>query len=140
MHADKAGASEAEYDALHVEACLSEVDQQAQVQTGGIEIIQALCAVNIIESSDRLQLKHRTLDQQGRPCAQFMRESILIDLFKKSRSERVKNGEYARPVERDFICVHLRASAVSYSSFRLSQPKLANSLTHPPSRRLRRRA
>ena len=33
-YADEAGASEAEYDALHFEACLSEVDQQAQVQTG----------------------------------------------------------------------------------------------------------
>ena len=170
MHADKAGASEAEYDALHFEACLAEVDQQAQVQTGRLEIIHALRAVNIVEHSDRLQLnEHCTLDQQidrvfsgnnaivsdhhavllqdrKAVLAQFMSESILIDLLKKSRSKRVENGERAsddtlgHPIERDFICVHLRASAVPYSSFGLSQPKLANSLTHPPSRRARRRA
>jgi hypothetical protein len=65
MHADKASASEAEYDALHFEACLAEVDQQAQVQTSCLEIIQALGAVDIIECSDRLQFnEHRTLDQQ----------------------------------------------------------------------------
>ena len=133
------------------------------MQTGRLEIIQALRAVNIIECSDRLQLnKHRTLDQQidgvfsdinaivldhhavllqdrKAGFAQLMSESILIDLFKKSRSKRVENGERAsddtlgHPIERDFICVHLRASAVSYSSLGLSQPKLANRLTLRPS-------
>ena len=83
------------------------------MQAGRLEIIQALRAVNIIECSDRLQLhKHRTLDQQidgvlsdanaivldhhavllqdrKAAFAQLMSESILIDLFKKSRSKRV---------------------------------------------------
>lgn len=65
MHADEASASEAEYDALHFEACLAKVDQQAQVQTGRLQIIQTLSSVNIVECSDRLQLnEHRTLDQE----------------------------------------------------------------------------
>src|SRR3977135_1836444 len=113
MHADKASASEAEYDALHFETCLAKVDQEAQVQAGRLQIIQALGAVNIVECSDRLQFnEHRTLDQQidgvssdinaivshhqavllrdrKAGLARFMSESILIDLFKKSRSKRV---------------------------------------------------
>ena len=55
MHADKASALEAKYDAFHFEACPPEVDQQAQVQTGRLQIIQALRSMNLIDSMDYFQ-------------------------------------------------------------------------------------
>jgi hypothetical protein len=164
MNADKAGASKAQNYALDFQARLAEVDQEAQLQTSRPKVVQALGTMNIIECSDRLQFnEHRILNQQidsvlanddtvvpdndsallrnDEPrLAKFMRERIFINLLEKSGPERVGDGERAsddtlgKSVHYGIICVHLRSSAVPFSFFGLSQPKLANPLTHRRSR------
>src|ERR1700722_302485 len=131
-------------DAANLETGVTEVQQQRQMQAGGLQIIHALRGVDAVESSHRFQfdddaainaeiggvpanddaivLDHdRMLPRSAQTIpAEFMHQAIFIDLFQKSGTHGVQDREgaadnaFGNPVQCIFICVHLRPSAVPF--------------------------
>jgi hypothetical protein len=105
--------SQAPHQAFDFQAWIAEVQQQAEIQAGGLEIIDALKAMGLVQRFDGLQCNqnrvvhpqvyeiladHRILVSDGGTVllrdreprlAQFKHHGILIDLFEEPGPERV---------------------------------------------------
>ena len=135
-----AGLKTADYS-LDLDARLPEIEQQAQVQPGCRQVIDALGHVRFVERANRFQFNHDGIvDQQvgyvlagddtvimdgnrlllqdhQASLAQFMRQGIFINLLRKTGTEPIHDPKRAadnhprKPIHRNTIGVHLRTSA-----------------------------
>jgi len=126
---------------LDLNARLPEIEQQAQVQSGCLQVIDALGHVRFVERANRFQFNHDgILDQQvshilarddtvvmnrnplllqnRQPgLAQFMGQGIFINLLRKTSTEPIHNPKRAtdnhsrKPIHTGTIGVNLRTSA-----------------------------
>ena len=127
---------------LDLEAGLAEVEQQTEPQAGHREVVDALGGVSAVQRLNRFQFDDDSLlDQQidrvlpddnavvvnlnpvllrdsKTGLAELVGQCVLVNLLEKSGSERINDLECAtdnllrQSIGPDFICVHLRASAV----------------------------
>jgi hypothetical protein len=111
-HPKVGGALQGQDDAFDLKARLAEVEQQAEMQVRGFQIIQALRAVNLVDRLGYLQFdEHAVCDQQvnsifpdldpivsndhgmllrdGEPrLAQLVHQCVFIDFLKEPSSQR----------------------------------------------------
>jgi hypothetical protein len=162
MNANWSSGSKAQNQTPNFEAWAAEVQQEAHAQAGGLEAVQALGMMDIVQCRDGLKLdNHRILDQQVHgifpyddtvvpdddalllfdckpDLAKLLCKRILIDLLDEPRSKRIGNGHAAsndhlgKPVEFSLICDQLHSSAIQCSSRRYWQRSLTKTLTMPP--------
>jgi hypothetical protein len=137
----KKGGSQAIDDAFDFQTSVAEIEQQAQGPAGGLQVIEALGAMRLIQCLRGFQLdQKRLLDQQVRDVlpdrltivqdrdgvllrdgksglAHLVGQRILIDLLHEAGAERIEHGERAadddpgQRIQAVFIRVHLRESS-----------------------------
>jgi hypothetical protein len=63
-YADGSGALLGEDDPFDLKPRLAEIEQQTEIQAGGFPIVQALCAVNVVDHLGHLQFnQNNALDE-----------------------------------------------------------------------------
>jgi hypothetical protein len=153
-----AAASEPVYHAANFQAGVTEIEQQRQAQPRRPQVIYALCSVNAIQSfhcfqfNDNSSFNHKVgsviahddtiIPNFGRILLRnaeailpkLVCERILIDPLEKPSSQPIQyckctpDNAFRNSVQHVFICVHLRPSAVPFSSLNGTAHSLSSSL------------
>jgi hypothetical protein len=141
MHAELVNASQAVGDAFNLQTRFAEIQEQAELETGCLEVVQALRMVRFLKRPGDLQFDYEPIFNQhvGEILANddavvtdpdrvllgntqtslpnFVRQRVLIDLLKESGTQRVEHGKRTandgprQSINFILICVHSRGSA-----------------------------